>query len=332
MERTSSKVAGGLRSAMCYLQTLVGLKDEHQQVVTEWDGADARCLKNTEDAYMTSFDDENYHNSNARCGFTFNGRFGCPAESTLQKTVEKDKVIVGDENRETFFKLDDLPLGYKMLYGGGIVTVVFYEGKKRWKLSDLDVYRGNIPEPTGEEAPEIKCEIFGKRRLWASEPEPIGETGKFMGIARTVPAHTYELYKQDPEMPDHIKYGHSHALIYVLTTILLTYYTNDSGVTVSVLGQEMKDGWYALPHPTGLNEEDRRDLCEGLMKFEPDGVKVHHLGASADHTYFWTHWHMIIRQKLKSAAAAAAAAAAATAAEPEGDGGSDLCHTKSTCG
>ena len=326
MERTSSKVASGLRSAMCYLQTLVGLNDGYQQVVTEWDGADTRCLKNTAGAYKTSFDGENYNNSEARCGFTLNGKFGkfgCTAESTLQETVEKDNVIVGDENRDTFYKLNELPLGYKMLYGGGIMTVVEYEGKKCWQQSDLDVYRGNIPEPTGEEAPEIECRIFGKRRLWASKPEPIGETGRFEAIARTVPEQSYELYKLDPVMPDHIKYGHSHALIYVLTTVRLTYYTNDSGVTVPVLGQEMKDGWYALPHPTGLSKEDRQELCEGLMKFEPDGVKVHHLGASADHTYFWMHWHMIIRQMLTMSG---------SEPEPEGDDGSALRRTKSKRG
>jgi hypothetical protein len=262
----------------------------YQQIVrTRFKGETKNSLGNVPDAYCQNFDTQVLKDDHARpkvLGF----------EKRLAATVEAAKDVVIDT------KLKDLKPGQSMVWGGCLITLG-EDGK--YYMSGFDLSGGNIPEPTGDEAVVKDCKVFEKRRNTATSVRILQEFEDGFVLSYydvTVPFQSYKLFEVEPKVGDglgHPKYGHSHALRFIMSNRREhTFELN--GEMMTVVCQEVKPGLYVLPHVLVLEDKYRVAFNpENVAKDYDDSVKVEVIGFSLNWSVFWAHCHIAILMKVE---------------------------------
>jgi len=219
-----------------------------------------------------------------------------PFEEGLAATVEAALDLVIDT------KLKDLTPGQAMVWGGCLMT---RGNDGKLYQSGLDLVGGNIPKPTGDEAVVKDCGVFGQRRMAASDVKLLMEFEdglKLWYLDETVQYQSYKLFEVEPKVGDglgHPKYGHSHALRFIMTN-QREHTVELDGEMITVVCQEVKPDLYVLPHVLMLDAKYRVAFNpENVAKDYDDSVKVEVIGFSLNWSVFWAHCHIAILMKVE---------------------------------
>lgn len=259
-------------------------------VLTGFEGEDlVKSLGYVLDAYCQNFGTKVLEDDHAR-------RKVFPFEKGLAAAVVAALDVVIDT------KLKDLKPGQSMVWGGCLMT----RGEDgKLYMSGFDLVGGNIPEPTGDEAVVKDCGVFVQRRMAASDVKLLMEFEdglKLWYFDETVQFQSYKLFEVEPKVGDglgHPKYGHSHALRFIMSNRREhTFELN--GEMMTVVCQEVRPGLYVLPHVLVLDEKYRVAFNpENVAKDYDDSVKVEVIGFSQNWSVFWAHCHIAILMKVE---------------------------------
>jgi len=263
----------------------------YQQIVrTGFEGEDSvKSLGYVPGAYCPNFGTQVLKDDHAR-------RKVFPFEKGLAATVEAAKDVAIDT------KLKDLKPGQSMVWGACLMT----RGEDgKFYQSGFDLSGGNIPKPTGDHAVVEDCGVFVQRRVSSSDVTHLMsfENGRKIYGCRTSRFHqSYKLFEVEPKVGDglgHPKYGHSHALCWILVNWQEHTFELD-GEMITVVCQEVGPGLYVLPHVLVLDEKYRTAFNqENFAKDYDDSVKVEIIGFSLNWTVFWAHCHIAILMKVE---------------------------------
>ena len=262
----------------------------YQQIVSSgFEGADDRCLGKVPGAYAPNFDNsQEFVDDHAR-------RRVFPFEKGLAATVEAAKDLVVDT------KLKDMKSGQSMVWGACLMT----RGEDRkFYMSGFDLLGGNIPTPTTDGVVK-DCSVFGSRKNAATSVRILQEFDDGFVLSYydvTVPFQSYKLFEVEPKVGDglgHSKYGHSHALRFIMSN-QREHTVELDGEMITVVCQEVDPGLYVVPHVLMLDRKYRVAFNpDNVAKDYDDSVEVEVIGFSLNWSVFWAHCHIAILMKVE---------------------------------